>query len=244
MMTTEIVLIKTAISSGDRVIKTPDETLKVFVSGQVQILFLCAGQSPEKRDVLFICREVLKDLKTKYKALTLKEIEYCFANGVRGEYGENYGINVASISKWLKAYYNSQERAEANKAKTFAGLPERTETEWTPDEILANKREAYNTAFELAKAGKQVKHYGDYVYDYLDEIGEIQFTKEEKIFFYEIAKKELEAEQKEKARNARTPRPIGQYIEQITEKGKIQRAKRIALNEHFRRLLKILNEQE
>jgi len=240
-MTTEIVLIKTAISSGDRVLKQPDETLKVFISGQVQLVFQIAGQTPEKKDVLFICREVLKDVKTKYKALTLKEIEFAFASGVRGEYGDFYGINVASISKWLKAYYNSPERAEANKAKIFAGLPEHTETVRTADDILAEKQKAYDTAFKLAKAGGYVKHYADYVYDYLDENGEIVFTKEEKDVFMEIAKNELELEMRERARNDRTPRPISEYIEQITEKGVVKRAKRIALNQFFKRLLEIGN---
>jgi hypothetical protein len=92
----------------------------------------------------------------------------------------------------------------------------------------------------LAAAGKYVKDGGNLVYNYLAERNEIDFTKEEKFAFVEQARIELEAEARKRATEAKTPRPLSYYLDEITKDSVITRAKRIALNEHLKR--KIMDE--
>jgi hypothetical protein len=233
-MTNEIVLIRNNLA-GLRIGEHDEETVKSSLALIVQKIFQYAGQKPEKRDIAVICKEISSDLTKRYKGMTMNEVDYALTYGVKGEYGEYFGINVASISKWIKAYYNSEERKEAQRSKLFPelALPERTGP--TDSEILAFKIEACNRAFELAKAGKQVRDTGNTVYDFLDEKGEIQFTAAEKNSFMQIAERELKAEAREHAKDS--VRPAGYFIEKILRANIIARAKKIALNEHFRRIL-------
>ncbi|MDR1913380.1 MAG: hypothetical protein LBQ68_02705 [Clostridiales bacterium] len=233
-MSTEIALIRQSLI-GTKIRECDDATIMESLAVIVAAMFATAGQKPEKKDVKMICREVCKDLKNRYKGLTLDEVKIACDNGVRGDYGDYFGINVVSINKWLKAYYYSEERQRAQREKLFKGLPQRTAL--TADEILQIKVNAYREAYGLAAAGKYVPDLGNLVYNFLDSRGKISFTKEEKLVFVERARAELETEAKERAREALAPVRIDSVIARITDTGIIQRAKRIALNEHFRRIL-------
>jgi hypothetical protein len=238
-MTNEIALIQGNLT-GLKIREHDDETIKSTIAVLVQKMFLIAGQTPEKKDITIICREVCADLRNRYKGMTLNEVDYAMNNGVRGEYGEYYGINVVSINKWLRAYYNSEERREAQRSKIFPELLLPQCTKPTEKEILAIKNDAYNKALSLAAAGKYVKDAGNLVYNYLVERGEISFTEAENLAFREKARIELEAEARVRARDAKTPRPVRYYIEEITNDLVTNRQKQIALNAHLtKNILKI-----
>jgi hypothetical protein len=213
-----------------------DSALKKRISIIIYTLFEIAGQTPVEHDVNVIIRETVKDLRKKYSAITVEELDYALNAGVRGEYGDYFGINVVSINRWLRAYYNSEERREAQRSRNFPDLLCDKCTSPTAEEILSIKIEAYNNALSLSAAGQYVKDRGNCVYDFLAEKGEIHFTPAEKHHFMEKAKEELTIEARRRIRDARTPRPVGDIIAAITDKEVIMRAKRIALNIHLKRI--------
>jgi hypothetical protein len=225
---TEVAVIRQARNS----LKIKEETaenIKKFLAVQVQGLFLLSGQEPDKKDVVLITREVYKDLEKKYKGLTLKEIEYIFEQGIRGEYGDNYGINVISINRWLKTYYHSEERKQALKEITFVGLPQQTEP--TEQEKQAIREKMVEKAFaEFRKNGFTPDH-GRVAYKYLDEMGLINFSDEEIKLMKEIAEKELAQEDKDE-------RSIGAIIREITGNRVENRTKRIMINKYLQQNLK------
>jgi hypothetical protein len=233
-MTNEIALIKNNLT-GLKIREHDDDTIKSSIAILVQKMFLIAGQTPEKKDITIICREVCNDLQKRYKGMTLNEVDYALNAGVRGEYGEYYGINVVSINKWLRAYYNSEERREAQRSKIFPELALPQSTALTDREILEIKLDAYNKALSLANEGKYVKDRGNLVYNFLDERGKISFTSAEKSAFIDRAKIELEAEARARAKDARTPRPVSYFVDEITDNSVTARAKQIALNEYLKR---------
>ena len=56
------------------------------------------------------------DLRENYSYLTLDEVSFCFELGAKEEYGEIMGINLRTITKWLKAYKTSELRYRAKLA--------------------------------------------------------------------------------------------------------------------------------
>ena len=48
-----------------------------------------------------------------YGSLKIGELKYAVEHGLRGEYGDYFGLNVLSIHKFIKAYKESEDRAEA-----------------------------------------------------------------------------------------------------------------------------------
>jgi hypothetical protein len=233
-MTNEVCLIRDNLT-GVRIRDQDETALKSSIAVIVEKIFVLAGQTPEKRDIVVICIEIASDLKKRYKNMTLSEVDYALNCGVRGDYGEYYGINVVSINKWLKTYYNSDERREAQRSIISSRMALPQKTELTEDEKRKITIKACAEAWALAKSGKYVKDRGNPVYNFLDEKGEIQFTSEEKQVFMQRAKTELEAEARKYACNA--IQPLSYFLDRITEHGIIARAKRIALNEFFTRMI-------
>lgn len=54
-----------------------------------------------------------KELTGKFRTLTVSEIKTAFKNGIRGEYGEFFGLCPKTYHKFLKAYLNNPERGKA-----------------------------------------------------------------------------------------------------------------------------------
>jgi hypothetical protein len=234
-MTNEVSLIKPALI-GLKIRKYDEITIKSSLAVIVEKIFTLAGQNPEKKDIAVICRELASDLRKRYGGMTLAEVDYALNAGVRGDYGEYYGINVVSINKWLKTYYNSDERREAQRSVVFPDLALPQKTVPTKAELCAIETAAYDDALKLAKSGKYVPDRGNVVYDFLDKRGEIHFTDAEKHAFMRQAQSELQSEARREARNA--VQSVGYFLDRITTTGVIMRAKRIALNEHLMRILK------
>jgi hypothetical protein len=232
-MTTEIVLIRDSLT-GLRIGQQDEVTLEAALIAIVGEIFTFAGQNIEPKETKMMCKVISGDLRRRYKGLTLSEVDYALNAGVRGEYGEYYGINVVSVNKWLRAYYNSDERKEAMRSKVFPELALPAHV-MTKEERRKVKVEMTVNAWEKAKNGEYVTDYGNVVYDFLAyDRSMIQFSVEEKNGFMAAAKKELENEAKD---NAKTYIPVSYLISRITEKGIVSRAKRIALNVFFARMI-------
>jgi hypothetical protein len=160
----------------------------------------------------------------------LKEIEYCFSCGVRGEYGEYFGINVVSISKWLRTYYNSEERRDAQVQNLFPRLPAKTKP--TPEELTEMRKKALAKRWlEFCETGS-CYDLGNVAYNFLNSKGLISFTGDEKRHMMEWAKKELVNEAKDREPAVK----VGSVIDNITKDHVVYRAKCIALNVFFERL--------
>lgn len=52
------------------------------------------------------------DITTDYPKLKDEEIELAIREGVRGRYGEYFGINTVTVCKWLDSYMRSEKRQE------------------------------------------------------------------------------------------------------------------------------------
>jgi hypothetical protein len=64
------------------------------------------GVNMEKDDINYIKKRVTDDIMKDFKGLSLEDVQLAFYYGVRGEFGEYYGINPITFYGWLKSYKN------------------------------------------------------------------------------------------------------------------------------------------
>lgn len=67
----------------------------------------------EIKPIKFQVQELSKDIDKNFNKLTVEELYIAFSEGVRGVYGEFYGLNNVTYFKWLKAYKDSETRRNA-----------------------------------------------------------------------------------------------------------------------------------
>lgn len=225
-MNTQTALV-TGTLTDTRINSQAEKDIKDSLAVMVQTVFAAAGQVPDKSDVVLIIREISRDLRNRFKNLTLAEVKTAMDNGVRGCYGDYYGINVVTINKWLKAYTESDERVEAVKSRNTPALPPRTAP---AAEGGLNMEAAVSAAFEKYRREGKVNDYGNVIYDYLNKQGFIKFTNRQKERMMREAREELAEDAHRRSKNIVNLKVLADGITcgRITA-----RAKRIALNEYF-----------
>ncbi|WP_131535521.1 hypothetical protein [Pedobacter nototheniae] len=141
------------------------------------------------QDLNYFVNELTNNIRKKENLNNIRAIEIpeAFARGIRGKFGEYFGLNVISCEQFIEGYLESKERLELGKT-----LPA-PEIKYEPDNETKFKTAKGNAlnAFETFKAK------GDYdlislpAYSFLDGIKLIQFSIEEKYDFIAEAKVEL-----------------------------------------------------
>lgn len=66
----------------------------------------------QTRELQIISTALYEELQ-QFKFLRIEELRIAFKNGVRGEYGEFFGLNIKTFYQWLKGYQNDEKRKAA-----------------------------------------------------------------------------------------------------------------------------------
>jgi hypothetical protein len=140
-----------------------------------------SGFNAEKINIPELIVLVVQDIFSDFSHLTVSEISTAFRKGIRGDYGEFYGISVRSFYVWLKGY---QERLqEALEALTRINKPEN-------DIVSDEKKKLYHKEwlkshiadFESYKSGEEIviHDYGHVLYNYCKKHGIGYLSEQEK----------------------------------------------------------------
>ena len=111
---------------SDKISDIPLEKLVPLVKTMLSSVYMLTGFStPNPKDLGALVAKVTSDLKQYHGGLSVNEVSVCLENGSKDEYGEFMGINVRTITKWLKAYKTSEKRYKTIKdiEKTSQALP-------------------------------------------------------------------------------------------------------------------------
>ena len=95
-----------------------DHELESKIIDVVQITLAESGvkDQNDKPVIKFISETLFRDLRAaKFNYLTMEDIALAMNMGVRYEYGQYMGINVATIHSWIKAYLADKNRELALK---------------------------------------------------------------------------------------------------------------------------------
>ena len=187
---------------------------------------------PNDDDMDILINEITTSIQNNYKQLRKEEIDYCFAKGIRGEYGEFMGMSVVTFEKFIIGYLASPYRAQLGKT-----IP-KAEIAAPSKEITRQGRIDFAlAAFSKFKESGYYNDLGNIVYDFLDSEKLIPFSTPEK---YEM----LEEARQEEYRRLQNPlsmaeaKKFNKQIEELMESNSkiIPKSKRIALNRYFKRL--------
>jgi hypothetical protein len=116
------------------------DTKMMWIAAILTRMYDLAGQKVDVQNHKLMVRELLRDMETRYKLLAMEEVENVIGNGVRGDYGDYYGLSISTISKWFKYYMDNGLHSEylASKVKELKLLlPEKTQlTDGEIEEIM------------------------------------------------------------------------------------------------------------
>ncbi len=216
--------------------------LEVHLLKIVENTYLTRGWTYDGAMGAIQAHECVKDIKQYFGTLTIEEIAIAFAKGVRNEYGEYIGLNVATYFIWLRTYMTSSVRTEAKKKQLAYKMEQEKPKELSEKEKDAILKQGALDAFEKYKKDGTYADLGNPVYNWLDKKGKIPFPIERKKEFMLIAEKNLEVQlqaSKDVAADIYERRKIEQQlIHLVNEKDKIIcEAKRIALCIFFKELI-------
>lgn len=163
-----------------RVKNIPADTKLMWATAMLTRMHDMAGQKVDANNLKLLVRELMRDMDTRYKLLTMEEVETIIGNGVRGDYGDFYGLSVASISKWFKAYIDSGAHNEYLASKvTELKLMLPATTGLTDGEVEKIMISGCIRCFSEFSASGKFNDYGRENYYFLKRKGLIKLTEDQ-----------------------------------------------------------------
>ena len=141
----------------------------------------------------YLVNELTDNIIARYPAIRINEIPVAIANGIRGKYGEFYGLSLISFERFIEQYLLSEERVQAVRA-----LPAPEVVKRVPDkeEQFALAKSNALMALQRKQSGKSIAGMASSVYDFLDRLQLLHFSKDEKYDMMADACRELVGELK------------------------------------------------
>lgn len=140
-------------------------------------VFAESGQPVNMDEAETLANSLEKEIKQYFGGLTIAEVEHALELGIRGKYGEYYGLSIKTFHSFLKKYFESKERAEAWKQKQPQLLIDKVEL--TQEE--KDKKSIEGIIFEFENYSKNKNSIVVAVtYDFLERKGILKVPKEKK----------------------------------------------------------------
>ncbi|WP_426671350.1 hypothetical protein ACPPVU_08945 [Mucilaginibacter sp. McL0603] len=131
--------------------------------------------SPQERD--YMVNELTDNIIARYPAIRINEIPVAIANGIRGKYGEFYGLSVVAFERFIEQYLLSEERVQAVKSLPALGTARPAPGK---QEQFATAKSNTLMALQHKQSGKSFASMAGSVYDFLDRLQLLQFNRDEK----------------------------------------------------------------
>jgi hypothetical protein len=149
--------------------------------------------NPQERD--YMVNELTDNIIARYPAIRINEIPVAIANGVRGKYGEFYGLSVVTFERFIEQYLLSEERVQAVKSLPALGTARPAPNK---QQQFATAKSNTLMALQRKQADKSFSHMAGSVYDFLDRLQLLHFSRDEKYDMMADACRELVGELKYK----------------------------------------------
>jgi len=137
-----------------------DMNQKEVQSDIIKILsktYLDSGKIIDTKELLSLSGGVLNEVKRYFPNLKVGELDLCFQNGVRGLYGDNFGLNIVTFHKWINEYMKEDKRAQALKIKNAPYIEPKKEP--SPEEKIKIRDEFIS---HVEYTYKNSGHFGVY----------------------------------------------------------------------------------
>lgn len=146
-----------------------------------------------EQETYYMVNELTDNIIDHYPSLRISEIPGIIARGIRGHYGDFFGLSVISFEKFISAYMNSDQRLQA--VHSLPPPPDDAPRE-VPTEAQQFETMVQNTlhAYQRKAEGKNYDSLAALVYNFLDRLHLLQFTTAEKYDMMQDAARLLSAE--------------------------------------------------
>lgn len=131
----------------------------------------------------YLLNQLTDNILEKFPQLRLHEIPIAFANGIRGKYGEYFGLSVVSFEQFLQGYLDSDERLKLAEQKAFISHQLEEKTKPTVEEQFNTSKFVVLDALQRKISLGSVSRLGNVVYSFLNRIKLLDFSSEEKYDF-------------------------------------------------------------
>lgn len=158
-----------------------DEEIKNVLSAAFTIAFADTSKKVDQHlsdELGYLLDRLPARLKRLFPSVRLNELPIAIENGTCKEYGEYYGLNVAEIVRFVRAY--TESTARVNTAKVFLKPVEEEKPAPPADKIFNLYKHNLIEAFEKMKVGGSFEVNGPGLYDFCDAIKIVSFTTAEK----------------------------------------------------------------
>lgn len=187
-MTTELATIKKALQ-GQALREYNPEEIRKPLAAYIARIYALRGQTATSEELRFMATELGRSVFERFPGLSLEEVGVSLDKGVKGDFGEYYGLSVVTFLDWVRAYQSSNVRIKAQEELAPPALPQQRTITEREFEII--RRENALRAFTRYKQERKrpfVPGISVGVYDTLDSRGILRYGKEEKLQALEKAK--------------------------------------------------------
>lgn len=166
---------------GKKAIKDLTEhEVKNACNSIIAISFAEIGQFKVDTPMLQFQSETLfKELRGRYKDLTLDELKEAFKMGIRNEFGQYFGLCAKTYNLFIKSYYERPERAEAMRVYLDLNRQEIVKDKPTPEQQNEILKKGIKLAYEVYVKSGELPFYSAPYYDYLKKNNLVNWSKEQ-----------------------------------------------------------------
>lgn len=144
------------IIMGERIAQMSEKYALQVLSLIVAQTIREAGAKEMTTDMVeFITKRLYEDVCKRYPYLTDREMRYIAEEGIRGNLGQYFGVNVSTFNTWIKEWLDSTKRKEAqrNYNHLHDNQFKRNYTEQEKQQII---QKGYDIAFLRFKESKEL----------------------------------------------------------------------------------------
>lgn len=179
-----------ALSSPLAINATPQQLEYVLAQAMAKAFADMGIKTDDRRDdIAYLVRTMPAEVTRNLPAIRIDEIPIAINRGVMHQFGEFYGLNVATFMRFLQAHYQSEQRLKAVKqhlaATTVPPPPP------TPEQQRQARTGRVAAAFEHYKAHGHYNDHGSLVFDIINKMGKIPFGPEREANILERARQNL-----------------------------------------------------
>jgi len=175
------------------------------------------GQQMRPADMKAQTIGLIAEIGAYFKKLTIEELDIALKNGIRGEYGEYFGLNVITYHKFIKASLLAEKRRDALvKQMEFIEDQNRAKTEKDIERIESEFWENEKNRFQKFK--ETGKFYGDSpstIFGIYESKGKISLTTSEKWVYFNHARQIIVESLNRQLGIGMDTRPIKQTLNRI-----------------------------
>lgn len=180
---------------------TESQMARIVTTICVKAAIRLGSRPKDEEEQGFISMEINSDLVRKFPKLTEKEILRALENGLDGVYKRKPEDPIiftpSNFVQWVRYYVEETKRPVMKKVAQIAQqMPSEEETISEPEQLKMSL-ESFLDTFRRVLDGKTYEDYGNVVYSFLDRIGFMRVSVEEKWKAIDMAKLRMIAEAKE-----------------------------------------------